>query len=100
MDTIEELRKKIDELDLKIVQLLNERASQAIKIGEIKLELGLEAYSPEREAEVLKNVLSSNMGPLGEMQLRRVYERIIDESRTIERIHMGEGNKGRRRNKK
>jgi len=100
MDSIEELRKKIDELDLKIVRLLNERASQAVKIGEIKLELGMEAYSPEREAEVLKNVLSQNMGPLKDPQLRRVYERIIDESRTAERIHMGERNKEARRKKK
>ncbi|MBM4169902.1 MAG: chorismate mutase [Ignavibacteria bacterium] len=100
MDSIEELRKKIDELDEQIVLLLNERASQAVKIGEEKLRLGMEAYSPEREAEVLHNVLAQNTGPLKNPQLRRVYERIIDESRAVERAHMGTESKEGRKKKK
>lgn len=83
-----ELRTKIDKIDAKIVELLNDRARLAEEIGEFKLSIGLDAYSPEREAEVMRNVMGENKGPLSAQQMRRLYERIIDESRTIERIYM------------
>lgn len=93
MSSIDEWRTKIDDVDGKLVDLLNERARYADEIGKIKEQLGLEAYSPEREQEVLRNVLGSNKGPLSDAALRRLFERIIDESRKLEREAMIERRK-------
>ncbi len=90
MGKIEDWRNKIDEVDKKLVELLNERAQYADEIGKIKEQLGLEAYSPKREKEVLENILKHNKGPLNNLALRRLFERIIDESRRLEREAMSE----------
>jgi UPF0755 protein len=79
------LRRKIDLLDKRIVRLLNKRAKYADEIGKIKEKLGLEVYSPEREKQVIENVSNENPGPLTDDAIGRVYERIIDESRRLER---------------
>ena len=88
MNDLEELRLKIDAIDLQLVKLLNERAGYATEIGKVKLSLGLDAYSPRREEEVMKNVTANNSGPLSTQAIRRLFERIIDESRSLERISM------------
>lgn len=88
MDSIEEWRNKIDEIDKKLVEMLNERARCADEIGKIKERLGMEAYSPKREQQVLDNVIKHNKGPLNNLALRRLFERIIDESRKLEREAM------------
>lgn len=93
MSSIDEWRAKIDDVDKKLVGLLNERARFADEIGKIKQTLGMEAYSPEREQEVLHNVLTANKGPLSHGALRRLFERIIDESRKLEREAMIERKK-------
>lgn len=93
MGSIDEWRIKIDDVDRKLVDLLNERARYADEIGKIKEQLGLDAYSPRREQEVLENVLGSNKGPLSDAALRRLFERIIDESRKLEREAMIERKK-------
>ena len=93
MGSIDEWRIKIDDVDRKLVDLLNERARYADEIGKIKEQLGLDAYSPRREHEVLENVLGSNKGPLSDAALRRLFERIIDESRKLEREAMIERKK-------
>ena len=85
---IEEIRKwreRIDEIDAVLVKLLNERATCAEEIGKIKIRLGMEVYSPEREKEVMRNVAAANPGPLPDAAVCRLFERIIDESRSIER---------------
>lgn len=85
---MDELRQRIDELDERIVELLNERARCALRIGEIKQELGLEIYQPERESQVLGHVRAHGAaigGPLGAEALTRLFERIIDEARRLER---------------
>jgi chorismate mutase len=97
--TIEELRQRIDQLDERLVELLNERAICALEIGKLKRTLGLEVYQPEREAEVLRHVQSHGRqtgSPLGGDALARVFERIIDEARRIERAtaHQGVGTTG------
>jgi chorismate mutase len=84
--TIDDWRIRIDEIDLVLVQLFNERAVCAIEIGHIKRRLGLDVYSPQREAQVMKNVSDGNQGPLDTDALKRLFERIIDESRRIERL--------------
>ncbi len=93
MNSLDDWRKKIDDIDLQLVKLLSERAHCAEEIGKIKLELGIEAYSPEREEEVMLNVTKNNPGPLSGKAIRRLFERIIDESRSIERIFMAEKRK-------
>lgn len=85
MTRMKSLRIRIDFLDKLIVRLLNRRAKYADEIGKIKEKLGLEIYSPEREKQVFENVSRANPGPLTDEAVRRVYERIIDESRRLER---------------
>ena len=82
---LERLRASIDELDRVLVKLLNQRAKYAITIGEAKKEAGIPIFSPQREREVLDNIERANLGPLAADGLRRLYERIIDESRRLER---------------
>lgn len=86
--TIDELRRRIDELDERLVALLNERAACALEIGRLKPALGLEVYQPEREAEVLHHARACSertAGPLSGDAITRLFERIIDEARRIER---------------
>jgi chorismate mutase len=80
------LREAIDRVDEVIVKLLNQRAKYAIEIGEIKGILELPIYVPEREKEVLHHVEETNAGPLDPSAVRRLFERIIDESRRVERL--------------
>jgi chorismate mutase len=82
---MEELRRRIDGIDRRLVRLLNERAGCAIALGRIKRRRGLTIYQPAREEEVLGNIQRCNGGPLESAALRRLFERIIDESRWIER---------------
>ena len=79
------LRDAIDRVDDVLVKLLNQRAKYAIEIGEIKGHLDLPIYAPEREKEVLRHVESASQGPLEGSAVRRLFERIIDESRRVER---------------
>lgn len=85
-DAMDILRRRIDAIDRKMVGLLNERAGCAIALGRIKQDRGLPIYQPAREEEVLGNVQRTNGGPLQSGALRRLFERIIDESRRIERV--------------
>ena len=80
------LREAIDRVDEVIVKLLNQRAKYAIEIGELKGVLELPIYVPEREKEVLHHVEETNAGPLDPSAVRRLFERIIDESRRVERL--------------
>jgi chorismate mutase len=84
--TIEELRERIDALDRQLVALLSERAACALAIGRLKEQAGLPIYQPVREAEVLVNVREANIGPLDNEAMTRLFERIIDEARRLERL--------------
>lgn len=83
---IEDWRTAIDEIDEQLLELLNRRSACAIEIGRIKRERDIPIYSPERETEVISHVVSRNGGPLEAEAVRRLFERIIDESRRLERI--------------
>jgi chorismate mutase len=83
---LEDLRKRIDLLDESLVRLLNARAACALEIGRIKRQMGVPIYQPQREAEVLNNVQAVNNGPLDQPAIKRLFERIIDEARHLERI--------------
>jgi chorismate mutase-like protein len=82
---IEDLRHRIDDLDDLLVRLLSARAACALEVGRVKKALGLEIYQPSREAEVLAHVQRINPGPLNDASMRRLFERIIDEARRLER---------------
>jgi|SRR5579862_6856430 len=86
--TIDDWRRRIDEVDRKLVELLNERSECALEIGRLKHEAGLPLYQPEREHEVLANAERHNKGPLPDTAIRRVFERIVDEARSVERHAM------------
>lgn len=79
------LREAIDRVDEVLVRLLNQRARYAVEIGGIKKILSLPIYVPEREKEVLAHAEQTSTGPLDASSIRRLFERIIDESRRVER---------------
>ena len=83
---LDDLRRRIDMLDEHLVRLLNARAACALEVGRLKRELNVPIYQPDREAEVLKNVQDWNTGPLDQAAIKRLFERIIDEARHLERI--------------
>jgi chorismate mutase len=83
--TIEELRIRIDELDRQLVELLSERARAAQMIGHLKAATSLPVYEPNREKVIYANVRAANKGPLPDIELTHIYERIIDVMRSLQR---------------
>jgi len=90
MNDLEGWRRRIDEIDQQLLKLLNERSRCAVEIGHIKKAMNLPAWHPEREMQILRNVVKANPGPLDDGAIRRLFERIIDEARSLER-HAMEG---------
>ena len=84
MEKLADCRRKIDAVDVKIVALLNERTEIVHEIGRIKREFSMPVYEPKREDQVFANVTGHNPGPLTAEALKRIFERIIDEMRTIQ----------------
>lgn len=82
---IAEWRKKIDEIDRKLVDLFNERAKAAQQIGILKRNTKIPIYEPDREKVIFENVRKHNRGPLSDADLVRVYERLIDAMREIQK---------------
>lgn len=83
---IEAAREQIDRIDVRIVDLLSERAEQVRLIGDAKQRLGEPVYQPDREEKVFERVIRANGGPLDDGAIRRLFERIIDEARRMERL--------------
>ena len=83
--TLEELRNRIDVLDRQLVELLNERARAAQMVGHLKAATSLPVYEPNREKIVYANVRAANKGPLPDIELTHIYERIIDVMRALQR---------------
>ena len=79
-------RVQIDDVDRRIVELLNERTRVVEEIGRVKRDAKLPVYEPKREVQVFENVTGCNQGPLTPDALRGIFERIIDEMRKIQRI--------------
>ncbi len=82
---IEDWRKQIDELDEQIVELISRRAAAAKAIGLAKREKTLPVYEPKREQAVFEHVKRINPGPLDDLELLHVYERLMDVMRTLQR---------------
>jgi chorismate mutase-like protein len=83
--TLEELRNQIDVLDRQLVELLSERARAAQMIGHLKAATQLPVYEPAREKVIYSNVRAANKGPLPDIELTHIYERIIDVMRALQR---------------
>ena len=83
-----EYRVLIDDVDRRIVALLNERTAVVENIGRVKREAQLPIYEPKREDQVFANITSANQGPLTTQAVRGIFERIIDASRSIQRLRM------------
>ena len=93
--SVQDWRRKIDDIDRKLVELLNERSRCVVEIGRIKQASGEALYQPDREKQVLDGVASANPGPLPDASIRRLFERILDEARSVERtvMHGSDGKK-------
>ena len=86
---IADWRKKIDEVDRRLVELLSERARAAVEIGRLKRDTNLPIYEPERERVVFENVKKLNQGPLPGKDLVRIFERIMDVMRNVQKEGIG-----------
>jgi chorismate mutase-like protein len=86
--TIADWRQKIDELDRRLVEILNERARAAQEIGKLKRNTSMPIYEPDREKVIFENVRKANRGPLPDSELRQVFERIIDVMRNIQKVQI------------
>ena len=86
--SISDWRRRMDEIDRQLVELLNERSRCALEVGRLKQAAGMPIYQPAREDEVLANAARNNKGPLSNAAVRRLFERIIDEARSAERVAM------------
>jgi chorismate mutase-like protein len=85
MEKVEELRRKVDEVDAKIVDMLNERAEVVLQIQDLKRQTGSPLHDPEREAEILKKVSEANQGPLDDETIRGIYGHILYHMRIFGR---------------
>lgn len=84
--TIDDYRKEINRLDSELLRIFNQRAALALKIGEIKKAQDIPVYDPEREKRIFETMSQANPGPLENEAIVRLFERVIDESRRLERL--------------
>jgi chorismate mutase len=91
LNALARCRERIDEIDLLILELLNERTIVVQEIGRVKKDAQLAIYEPKREDQVFHNVTSNNRGPLANDAVKRVFERIIDEMRKVQKDRMEKG---------
>jgi chorismate mutase-like protein len=82
---MDDWREKIDSIDRQLIELLNERSRCALEIGYLKRRHDIAIYQPDRERQVLENAERANRGPLADTAIRRLFERILDEARSLER---------------
>lgn len=87
---IDSIRKNIDKLDQQLLYLLNQRAENVIEMGKLKSELKMKIFDPKRERDIFVRVTEKNPGPLTADAIVRIFERIIDESRRLERLEAEE----------
>ena len=90
-------RSRIDKIDQKIIFLLNKRARCVDEIGRIKKKIGINVYSPKREKEVLQNISKINPGPFSRHSVRKIFSRIMLESRNFEHVKSGKKYSKRRK---
>lgn len=82
---IDSIRQQIDQLDNQLLEIFNRRAALALQIGELKKQQQLAVYDPKREQRIFARMQQANGGPLDNSAIVRLFERVIDESRSLER---------------
>ena len=87
-DRLADCRREIDAVDVRILELLNQRTRVVEEIGRIKRSLAMPIYEPRREDQVFRNVTENNQGPLPADAVKRIFERIIDEMRRVQQLRM------------
>ncbi len=83
--SLDDLRRRIDEVDSQLIQLLNERAKVVVEVGKFKRDTGTPIYAPHRESAVLKKVLGMNPGPLSPRTVEAIYRELMSGSFLLER---------------
>ena len=83
-DRIEELRRRVDEVDLELIRILNERARIVQEIVTIKGEAGKPLFDPRREEEILRRIAEQNEGPIYDTSMREIFELILHRIRDLE----------------
>lgn len=86
---LDELRRQIDQVDTRLLELIHERVRLVLEVGAYKARHGLPIYDPERERRMLERLTALARPPLEPDTVRRIYERLIDESRTLEQRKSG-----------
>ena len=86
-----ESRKAIDAIDLRLLELLNQRTRVVEEIGRAKESAGMPIYEPKREEDVFRNVIGHNDGPLSADAVKSIFERIIDEMRSLQKMRRKSG---------
>ena len=94
LEALAKCRDEIDGIDLELLDLLNRRTRVVEQIGQMKESLELPIYEPRREDDVFRNVISHNVGPLTPDALQRIFERLIDEMRSLQRMRRQQREKG------
>jgi chorismate mutase-like protein len=89
--TIGDWRKKIDEIDTVLLQLLNLRTDFALEVARLKEEEGLSVCAPEREQKVLASMQNLNTGPLDRKAVTRIFQLVMEETRRTEELNAGRG---------
>ena len=86
---LDELRRRIDDIDSQILELVAARVRVVLEVGDHKRRHGLPVYDPERERRLLERLCDNPPPPLDQDTVRRVFERLVDEARRIEQHHVG-----------
>ena len=87
-DALTDCRSRIDVVDRRIVALLNERTRIVEQIGSVKQTMRMPIYEPKREDDVFANAMGANSGPLTPEAVKRIFERVIDEMRVVQKVKM------------
>ncbi|MBI3087782.1 MAG: chorismate mutase [Candidatus Omnitrophica bacterium] len=82
--TLEQLRRHIDRLDHRLLELVNRRARLALRVGRLKKEQGRRMFDPARERAILRRLTNANRGPLSTGAVRAIYREIVRQSRRLE----------------
>lgn len=90
-NTLAECRDAIDEIDRTLLRVLNQRTVIVERIGALKQSMKMAVYEPRREDEVFANIKDHNAGPLPPEAAKRIFERIIDEMRNVQKLKIQEG---------
>jgi chorismate mutase len=88
LERLNDCRERIDAIDVRLLQLLNDRTAVVEVIGRIKEQFNMPVYEPKREDAVYRNVMENNHGPLPPEAVKRIFERVIDEMRTLQKMRM------------